>query len=456
MAALSSVFPVTGLLLFGTITSLFAKIVYELHGVGREGESKLFRKPWAMTTVMFLGMTMCLPLAYWNQYQRKKAALSDNTEVDSLLRADSELAPLKEQSELREVCLLAIPTVFDLMATILMNIGLLSVTASVYQMMRGAEMLFAAAFSVLFLHRTLNRNHYIGISCCVVGICLVGAASLLSGDGGATTVSTWQMFGGMSLIVVSQAVQAAQITFEDFFLSSMNISPLKIVGFEGLWGSAAMLLVLLPIVQRLPGKDGGGVHEDSLDTLHMIGSNGVLVAILLIDMAALLFYNVSGMCVTGNLGAVFRTVLETTRTLFVWLVGLLLFYTPLGFGQLGERWTVFSFMQAAGFVVLVGGTMIYGRGDENEEKVAMQEMQAHADDVISPPPTPGARAMPARRLYSSVSFARTPSGATQPILMTPSSMKSTMNINAFRGSYPGPGSFVGSYAGPSGGGFQAL
>ncbi len=70
----------------------------------------------------------------------------------------------------------------------------------------------------------------------------------------------------------AQAVQAAQITFEDFFLSSMNIAPLKIVGFEGLWGSLAMLLVLLPLVQRLPGVDGGGLHEDSIDTLHVSGA----------------------------------------------------------------------------------------------------------------------------------------------------------------------------------------
>ena len=64
--------------------------------------------------------------------------------------------------------LLAIPTVFDLIATVLMNIGLLSVTASVYQMMRGAEMLFAAVFAVLFLHRRLNKFHLLGILCCVV------------------------------------------------------------------------------------------------------------------------------------------------------------------------------------------------------------------------------------------------------------------------------------------------
>lgn len=64
--------------------------------------------------------------------------------------------------------MLSIPTIFDLVATVLMNIGLLNVTASVYQMMRGAEMLFAALFTSVFLNRMLNKSHYLGILCCVV------------------------------------------------------------------------------------------------------------------------------------------------------------------------------------------------------------------------------------------------------------------------------------------------
>jgi len=76
---------------------------------------------------------------------------------------------------------------------------------------------------------------------------------------------------------------------------------------------------------------------------------------------------------------VFRTVLETMRTLFVWLVrlclmagltpnlvagtacrhpdcadpaqvDLLLFYTSLGGGTLGESWSVYSYIQALGCV----------------------------------------------------------------------------------------------------------
>jgi hypothetical protein len=44
-------------------------------------------------------------------------------------------------------------------------------------------------------------------------------------------------------------VQAAQITFEDFFMADLAIPPLKIVGYEGLLGAATMLLLVLPIVQ---------------------------------------------------------------------------------------------------------------------------------------------------------------------------------------------------------------
>jgi len=33
-----------------------------------------FTKPWAMTTVMFLGMSFCLPWAYWEEYKHKKQA----------------------------------------------------------------------------------------------------------------------------------------------------------------------------------------------------------------------------------------------------------------------------------------------------------------------------------------------------------------------------------------------
>ncbi|GFR52029.1 hypothetical protein Agub_g14418 [Astrephomene gubernaculifera] len=371
MVQLGKTVSVSSLLVFGTTTSLLAKIVYELKSVGKDGEEKYFRKPWAMTSIMFLGMSMCLPLAYYQERRTKKRSPAE----DPLLSFDEAGPGGPRRSHLREVALLALPTAFDLVATVLMNVGLLYVTASVYQMMRGAEMLFAAAFAITFLGRKLNIYHAAGIVCCVVGISLVGTSSILSGEGSSThTVTPQQMLLGMGLIITSQAVQAAQLTFEDFFMADLAIPGVKIVGYEGLLGAAATLGIMMPAAYFLPGPEGEGIHEDMVDTLAMISHSRLLQAVLAVDMCCLLLYNVAGMAVTGHLGAVFRTVLETMRTLFVWLVDLLLFYCHVG--QLGESWSVYSWLQAAGFVVLVSGTLVYRHGDHEAQRRLLAEALA--------------------------------------------------------------------------------
>ena len=48
---------------------------------------------------------------------------------------------------------------------------------------------------------------------------------------------------------LAQAVQAAQVTTEDYAMSSVHLEPLTVVGVEGLLGTAALLLILMPIVQ---------------------------------------------------------------------------------------------------------------------------------------------------------------------------------------------------------------
>jgi hypothetical protein len=419
-------------------------------------------------------MTFCLPLAYWKEHAAKKAAAEARGAASEPLLDGTAASPpgppppSSSSSSARDILLLALPSVFDLIATILMNVGLLSVTASVYQMMRGAEMLFAACLAVTCLRRRLNRRHLEGLAACAAGIAAVGAASLLGGEGSSThAVSAAQMLAGMGLIVLSQAVQAAQLTFEDFFMADLNMEPLKIVGYEGLYGSALMLLVLLPLAQALPGPEGLGLHEDSRETLEMIRASAPLRAVLGVDMAALLLYNVSGMLVTSHLGAVFRTVLETMRTLFVWLLGLLLRYTPLGGGRLGESWTRWSPLQAAGFAVLVWGTLLYGQGDEQDARAeaaaaaegSAQEAEAEAclmeeeqRGAAEARPASGgggasaaaaaaaAAAAPLAAATQPVGFFAPPPAATAPTPIMSTSMRASMTMNAgsfsHRGSVP--------------------
>lgn len=105
----------------------------------------------------------------------------------------------------------------------------------------------------------------------------------------------------------------------------------------------------------------------------MMQNNPTIAAVLLADLVAFCGLNLSGMVVIQELGAVYKTVLETARTLFVWLVGLGLYYSALGGGLVGESWHDYSGVQLAGFAVLVMGTMLYGQG--NAQRVATQEQQ---------------------------------------------------------------------------------
>ncbi|DBA93044.1 TPA: hypothetical protein ACH3X2_003375 [Trebouxia sp. C0005] len=384
MAGTAATASVLGLIVFGTLASLLGKIVYELSGEDFHGNDKLFRKPWATTTFMFIGMSFCLPIGWaFDYFQRQKKSESSDTEP--LLEHDQAAQTASgdhstQHSSLRNTLLLAIPTAFDLTATILMSIGLLFVTASVYQMLRGAEMLFAAIFSVVFLKRTLNKYNYIGIVCCLVGICGVGISSVLSGQGSASAdVTQSQILLGMALIVCSQAVQAAQVTVEDYVMNDIGTAPLQVVGYEGIFGCLAMFCVLLPIVQHTPGQDGSGLHEDSWETWHLITHSPTLPYMVPTLVLSLLCYNIAGMFVTDEIGAVARTVLETMRTLFVWIVDLVLWYTPLGLGRLGEKWDNYSYLQLVGFVILVIGTVVYGRGDE-------QHVESHKSQIASTHP----------------------------------------------------------------------
>lgn len=51
--------------------------VYELQGEGLDGETRYFRKPWFMTMLMFMGMSLCLPLAYLEERAEASAPPAD-------------------------------------------------------------------------------------------------------------------------------------------------------------------------------------------------------------------------------------------------------------------------------------------------------------------------------------------------------------------------------------------
>ena len=82
----------------------------------------------------------------------------------------------QEPTELkgRTLLLLALPSTCDIMGTTLVNVGLIMVPASIYQMVRGFLVVFVGLFSVIFLKRRLSLSQWGGLFLVVLGVSLVG------------------------------------------------------------------------------------------------------------------------------------------------------------------------------------------------------------------------------------------------------------------------------------------
>lgn len=79
-------------------------------------------------------------------------------------------------------------------------------------------------------------------------------------------------------------------------MSCMSLAPLSVVGLEGVYGTALMLGLVLPAAQLLPGREGGGIHEDTWESLHMLAGSAALRWAAGLTLLAVAVYNVVGEC----------------------------------------------------------------------------------------------------------------------------------------------------------------
>lgn len=261
-------------------------------------------------------------------------------------------------------------------------------------MVRGTEILFTAALSALVLHRKLNRQNLWGLALCLTGILLVGASSVMTSDKQdlflteKSSPSARDTLLGMLLIVIAEAVQASQVVAEDWLMSTADtkLPPVEVVGYEGLFGTVLMALIVLPLLQFSSlGREGGGLREDTLESLHMMVHSPPVAVAAASYVILMALYNLSGMLVTDSMGALSRTVAETARTLLVWGLDLFLYYKVhiKGATSIGEPWTSYSWLQALGFVVLVFGTALYAVGEEKHAKELRDKLKRRARDEWS-------------------------------------------------------------------------
>jgi len=368
-------------LVFGTMCSIMSKNMMGLHGVGTNGEMQLFEKPIFQTFGMFLGMMFALlmhhvvlalkiPFPGYDHGSSSYAPKDDDAEKGESTRLLKKTKTENEgppETPLWMYYFLAIPALFDLGATALCMMGLRYIPVSIYQLLRGSGIIFVAIMKQNFLGDKMYTFQWVGIFWNVISVLLVGSTAILAEGGGDDSgsdgeasdggVSESTAIWGIIFVLLGAFVQALQYVFEEKVMSmDIPAPPLLLIGMEGLWGTIFCVLVAYPLVYYLPGDDNGS-YEDPFNTWYMIANSTTIQVAFWVYFFSIFFYNFFAVLVTFMLNSVWHAILDNFRPITIWVADLFIFYyiTP----ALGEQWTVYSWVQVAGMVVLLYGTAVY-------------------------------------------------------------------------------------------------
>ena len=338
---LAEVLVFIGALVAGTACSLCSKVLLSMRSVGVNGEEQSFQNPLFQTWGMFLGMVFALPVHFAREALERRRSRRGYDAIGLDRR------PSFKEMPRSTYLLLAAPALFDLAATALCMFGLTRVAVSVYQMLRGAAIVFVAILKHFVLKDKLAKYMWVGVGLNVVSIVLVGATAQSADSGQGDPLV------GVALILAGAFVQSLQYAFEEKVMSSdVGAPPLLVIGMEGFWGLFVCTFVLYPAAYA------AGV-EDPYDTYVMFRNSQDIQRMFLLYFVAIFSYNLLAVLVTYMLDSVWHAILDNFRPISVWGVDLALFYVVTS-GAFGEAWAYpGSYVQVAALGVLLYGTAVY-------------------------------------------------------------------------------------------------
>eukprot|EP00727_Mastigamoeba_balamuthi_P013558 m51a1_g8825 putative solute carrier family 35 member f6 (763) ;mRNA; f:362450-368662 len=358
-----------GMLTTGVICTLFVKAQDNSRAKGWGGEEHAFEHPWTQSLFMFWAESTCLVAFLISQCVAKRRMQKSGVREAKPKTFLEKYPPI-----------LALPACCDMFATSISSIGLLYCNASVWQMLRGSCIVFVTILGRIFFKRKPPMYRILALAISVCGLILVGLSNVLSsideddgdaagsgsgssgakGDGGSKTTA-WGTIVGVVLVLFSQLINACQVTIEETLLKKRNLAPQQVVGMEGIFGTMIISLVVLPIVYCIPGSSPSSMkrnsYDNAIDAFMMLGNNRALLGFVLGYICCNGLFNFFAQSVTKYLTGSHYALIDACRSIFVWAWQLMTFYCISE--QYGEKWTKYSGLQVAGFVLLSVGTALF-------------------------------------------------------------------------------------------------
>lgn len=324
------------LIVSGTINSLCIELMNNTKSQGFF-EVQLFYHPFLQADLMLMGKVLCL-FVFKFTFMKLSEKQNGSELLNPLTRGTGKCEKLK----------LLQASLLDILSTAAMFVGLTMTNVSSFLILRGFTIVFSACLS----KRKIERRQTISIAVIIIGFVLLGLADVSEttddqsviayafGNGGVTEIffngnfksfvprpstvanneNTISFLLGDGIIILAQYVSAFQKVFEENLMRKVDVPPLLVAGWEGVFGFTILSFFVFTF-----GFLKGHYFDQDIPTeaLVEIGNSKVLVFasfVLIISMTVLSFCGVS---VTKEMSATTRVVLECADILTIWTCSLM-------------------------------------------------------------------------------------------------------------------------------------
>lgn len=162
---------------------------------------------------------------------------------------------------------------------------------------------------------------------------------------------------GIVALLVSLIFQGFTFCYQEYVLGKYEIKPSQMIGFESMVGAIMTTLILLVtgFVQCPDPSFCNFADKHPIDSppyaFHELGENYAWIYFTLMCLSIMIF-NLVGLIITKYSGAVLRVILDTLRTIIIWILSIII-----GFEKVNQAGKVT--FEICGFLLLIAGNLIY-------------------------------------------------------------------------------------------------
>ncbi|CAI2370604.1 unnamed protein product [Moneuplotes crassus] len=325
------------MLITGAGNTILLKLQIEV----RDNNGNRYKHPYFSSVDVFIAGSLGLVLFSVYKYLvvKKHGSFSNSPDVINAVQSG--------KKEYIHWIWLVIPAFCNFCAIPLMNLGLIMINASVYQMMRGGLIFITAVSAIIFLKARLHRHHWTALTAIIMGVTLVGLSSVLG-----TNSKNSNIVLGICLLLISQFFSATHWIIEEKILKTHYIHPFRMVGWQGIW--SLLMTTIMVIIANFIKCDAAYCSDGRLENVPLaitqMREKPIIIMYLILLIICICAFQCSGVYTTKYGSSAQRCTIDIARIILIW--GFFLAYP-------GEGHESFEYIEFIGFIGIIIGTIIY-------------------------------------------------------------------------------------------------